>query len=181
MSSSGTRPNRNYQNLLNRALPVFKALGFGDLINDMITSHNSSMLTKAGLAIHGAASPLAKAATAFIASVGGVLVRKAANTDMAALVGTFATANSGAWAFYTDNAGNLTSSAMASAATHAAAVAALPVTPAGVTLIGFVVLDNTSGSNFVGNTTNLDAAGIAATYYDCMGPSPFVVSLANRG
>lgn len=171
---------RNFMYELNHAMPVFGAMKFGTYLENLVAQlnaavvdaaartarHSSAVMSNPGLAIHGAGSTLAKAGNAFIASAAGTIVRKAANTDMAALAGTLATAKSAAWAFYIDAAGTLTSSAKtADVATHDLAVAAIPAPPAGKAMIGVVVIDNASGSNFVGATTALDAVGLTVTYY----------------
>lgn len=160
------------QSQINKLAPAANKVKLGDLLSEIIGKLNlaqSSMLTKAGLVIKAGSSPIVKAGVAFAAVANGVPVRKAANTDMAALVGTLATAKSALWAFYIDSAGTLTTSAKtADADTHAAAMALLPVTPAGKAMIGFIVVDNATGSNFVGGTTALDAASLTVTYYDTM-------------
>lgn len=160
------------QSQLNKMAPAAKNASLGDLLAEVVSKMNvqqSSMLTKAGLVIKAGSSAIVKAGSAFAAVVGGTPVRKAANTDMAALVGTLATAKSALWAFYIDAAGTLTTSAKtADADTHAAAMALLPVTPAGKAMIGFIIVDNATGSNFVGGTTALDAASLTVTYYDTL-------------
>lgn len=176
------------QSRLNRSSPVAREAMLGDMLNDIITSHNALLsdaaalralentatLTKAGLAINAAASPLVKTTAPLAAVVAGAPVRKAAGTAMPALAGALATAKSALWAFYIDGLGNLTVSAKtADAATHDAAVALLPTPPAGVSMIGFVVVDNATGANFVGGTTALDAASLTVTYYDTIGSNPF--------
>lgn len=162
----------NVQDELNRMLPAAAHAKLGDLLAELISKHNigrNSMLTKAGLAIKAGGSAVVKAATAFAAVVDGVPLRKAANTDMAALAGTLATAKSALWAFYVDAAGTLTTSAKtADVDDHAAAMALLPVTPSGKAMIGFIIIDNATGSNFVGGTTALDTGSLTVTYYDTL-------------
>jgi hypothetical protein len=173
--------SRNFKDEFNRSFPLFAASKFGQYLEDLVTklnalgaAVNSSTLSSPGLVIKAGSSTLAKAGSAFAAIAAGVVVTKTANTDMAALVGTLATAKSAAWAFYIDSAGTLTSSAKtADSANAAAALALLPAPPAGKAMVGFITIDNTSGSNFVGGTTALDAAGIATTYFNSVGPTPF--------
>lgn len=170
------------QAFLNKLAPTAFRTKLGDLLAEMITKFNdlkarqsSRMLTSAGLAIKTGGSAIVKAGNAFAAIANGTVVRKAANTDMAALVGTLATAKSALWAFYIDSAGTLTASAKtADAATHDAAIALLPAAPTGKAMIGFIVVDNATGSNFVGGTTALDAASLTVTYYNTTGAQPFV-------
>lgn len=170
----------NNQDELDRAFPAAAHAKLGTLLveilagyNALVARLNSVVLSKAGLVIKAGSSAVVKAGVAFAAVVGGTIVRKAANTDMAALVGTLATANSAAWAFYINEAGTLSASAKtANAASHAAAIALLPATPLDVALIGFIVVDNATGSNFVGGTTALDTASLTVTYYDSSGIPP---------
>lgn len=170
------------QDQLNRAMPAMKHGMVGDVLADLIAGYTalqaremSRALSPITFAIKAGGSTLAKASSAFIAVASGVLVQKAANTDMAALAGTLATAKSAAWAWYIDSAGNLTTSAKtADAASSAAAVALLPAPPAGLAQLGVVVIDNATGSNFVGGTTALDTASLTVTYY----PTPGAIVLA---
>lgn len=183
MATTKINGTGNVQDELNRMSPAASHAKLGDLlaalitqINDLTARANNRMLTKAGLVIKQASSPLVRAASAFAAVADGVVVRKAASTDMAALAGTLATANSALWAFYIDSAGTLTTSTKtASVATHALAVADLPAVPAGLAMIGFIVIDNATGSNFVGGTTALDTGSLTVTYYDTLGEQPFAL------
>lgn len=166
------------QDKLNRMNPAAAEVGLGNIVNDLITQHNallaasnSVVLQSAGLVIKAGGSAVVKAGSPVLAMVGGVPVRKAANTDMAALAGTLATAKSALWAFYIDASGNLSvSTKTADANTHDAALALMPAVPAGKAQIGFVVIDNATGSNFVGGTTALDTASLTVTYYHTVGP-----------
>lgn len=144
------------------------------------TRLNSCTLSSAGLDIKAGSSAVVKAVSAFSALAGGTLVTKAANTDMAALVGTLATAKSAAWAFYVDAAGTLTTSAKtADAANAAAAIALLPAPPSDKAMIGFITVDNATGSNFVGGTTALDAASVTTTYYNTSGLAAYAAALTS--
>ncbi|MDP3327193.1 hypothetical protein [Parvibaculum sp.] len=179
------------QDHLNRSMPASFRVKLGDLLVLLIafanailadvtalrTRVNTSMLTKAGLAIKTGGSPTVRYANPIAALCNGVPVRKAAG-DMAALVGTLATAKSAAWAFYIDAAGTLTTSAKtADADTHDAALALLVAPPDNKAMVGFVVVDNATGSGFVGGTTALDTGSLTVTYYDTMGVAPFAAAL----
>jgi hypothetical protein len=181
------------QDHLNRAMPAAFRAKLGDLLAALIvfanavladvtalrTRVNTSMLTKAGLAIKTGGSAIVKYTSPIAALCNGVPVRKAAG-DMAALVGTLATAKSAAWAFYIDAAGTLTTSAKtADADTHDAALALLVAPPDNKAMVGFIVVDNATGSGFVGGTTALDAASLTVTYYDTMGVAPFAAALTS--
>lgn len=169
---------------INKIAPAAKEVGLGDILNDLITAQNAAIaqlgnacMTKAGLAIHGSASALAKSVNPIAALVAGVPIRKVAS-DMPALAGTLATAKSAAWAFYIDGTATLSTSAKtADAASHDAALKLLAAPPAGKALIGFLVIDNATGSNFVGGTTALDTGSLTVTYYDVMGPTVFASAL----
>lgn len=144
------------------------------------TRLNSCTLSTAGLAIKAGSSPTVKAGTAFSVLAGGTLVTVAASTDMAALVGTLATAKSAAWAFYIDAAGTITASAKtADAATAAAAVALLPAPPSDKAMIGFITVGNATGSDFVGGTTALDAASVTTAYYNTPGLAAYAAALTS--
>lgn len=174
------------QEKLNKLAPAAKKAGLGDVLAELIAGFNamvarvsSQVLNNAGLAIKAGGSAIVKAGTAFAALVDGVMVTKAANTDMAALAGTLATAKSAAWAFYIDAAGTLTASAKtADAADAAAAIALLPAPPAGKAMIGFITVANATGADFVGGTTALDTASLTVTYYNTVGPTIFAGSTA---
>jgi len=127
----------------------------------------------AGLAIKVALSTLAKAGNAFYAVVNGVMVTKAAATDMAALVGTTNLNKFNVYCFYIDASGNLTSAMGTQGATLAGVV--FPVQAAGTVMIGFVLV-NPTAADFIGGTTALDAAGVNAVYVDTCGPAVYGAS-----
>lgn len=121
----------------------------------------------AGLAIKAGASALVKAGTAFYATIDGVIVAVAANTDQAALVGTVTNATYNVYCFFIDKAGTGTS-AMGVAGASLAAVKFPPV-PEKKALVGFVVIHPTGTGDFVGGTTALDDATVVpnAAYVNC--------------
>jgi hypothetical protein len=188
-------PKGSKQAKLNGMSPITDSVKLGDVIGDLVTNSNTSMITSAGLAISGTTT-LAEAVNACVAMVNGTVVPIPAATNMSALVGTLPTANVAAWAFYINASGTISTGAMTTpAATAALAIAALaaqvnanqPVliggqSPAPSALIGFITVSNASGSNFVGGTTALNAASVTTTYYSVVGKVPFipVVNLENR-
>lgn len=133
-------------------LPPLQALG---------DRMSSQLLSTGGLAIKAGASAIVKAASALVALAKGVLVTKAANTDMAALSGTVTNAKFNVYCFYIDSAGTLTSQMGTEGATLAAVV--MPVVPVNKAQIGFVIINPTGTGNFVGGTTALDDATVVPT------------------
>jgi hypothetical protein len=116
---------------------------------------SSQCMTSAGLRIKGgSASAITQAHTAIYAIANGVLVTKAADTDMAALSGTVTNANFGGWAHYIDSAGTLTSLFLGQGATLAQVTFADQ--PLQKALIGLTLVNPTGTGNFVGGTTVLD-------------------------
>ncbi len=139
-----------------------------------------------GLAIKAATSPTVKTVNAVNYHVDGQSGTLAA-ADMAALAGTVATTKFGAWLFVVDAAGTQTTVAVGLAyASAAAALVAIQAAYADSTdalgvqskaLIGYVIVQNATGSDFVGGTTNLDTASITATYVNTPGVNMMTISL----
>lgn len=130
-------------------------------LTSLNTNTSTHCLTSAGLTIHGSASALVKAATAFYAIVGGVLVTKTANTDMPALVGSVTNAKFNVFMFYIDAASVVTVAMGTEGATLAAVV--FPPTPAAKAAIGMLIVNPTGTGPFVGGTTALDDATVVPT------------------
>lgn len=162
---------------MNRSTPAAARAGLGTQVADLsvqfnrlrsaveaIYLTNQFVLTPATLAIKAAEGVVPKSTSAFSVLVAGVVQSKSANTDMTALSGTLATAKACLFVFYIDSAGTLTTVKTSDEATAAAAIAALPALPANKVRIGYIVVENATGGNFVGNTTALDATGVTVTY-----------------
>lgn len=130
---------------------------------------STQVLSSAGLAIKAGASALVKAGSLFYASVQGVIVKVAANTDQAALVGTVTNAKFNVFCFFLDKAGTGTS-AMGTEGASLATVKWPPIPP-GKALVGFVIINPTGTGNFVGGTTALDDGTVVpnAAYVNCIG------------
>lgn len=130
---------------------------------------SSQLVSTGALAIKAGASAIVKAGSALYALANGVLVTKAANTDMAALAGTVTNATFNIWAFYIDSAGTLTS-VLGTAGSTLARVR-FPDTPKGKAMIGFVIINPTGTGDFVGGTTALDDATVVpnAVYVNTLG------------
>ena len=135
-----------------------------------LTLYNQT-LTSAGLVIKGAGNTLAKAGSAFYATVAGKVVTKTANTDMAALSGTVTNAKFNVFVFYIDSAGTLTSKMGVEGASLAAVT--FPRPAVNVAPIGFVIINPTGTGNFVGGTTNLDDATVVPNAVYVNTPFPF--------
>lgn len=154
-------------------LPVGQRL-LADYLVSLADRLGNRTISSPGLVIKAGGGVLAKAGSAFhtLLSDGkvGRIVPKAANTDMAALVGTVVNATHNVFAFFMDNAGNLTS-AMGVAGASLAAVTFPPV-PDGKACLGYVHINPTGTGNFVGNTTPLDDATVVpnTVYVNITGP-----------
>ncbi|MBI5402487.1 MAG: hypothetical protein HY959_03740 [Ignavibacteriae bacterium] len=128
------------------------------------------------LAIKTSSSALAKTVNTINALVDGVLVQKAA-ADMAALSGTIATGKKGIFVFTLKADGTLTTRAGTLTASALSGIS-FPTIPAGEVVIGFIIVENATGSDFVGGTTALDTASLTVTYVNTPFPfNPAIVSL----
>lgn len=129
------------------------------VINPVADRLASQTLTSGALVIKAGGSTLAKTGSVVLMYIAnGVLVQKAAATDMPALVGTVVTDTCNVFCFYGDSAGTLTS-AMGTAAAALGNVK-FPPTPEGKAMVGFLALTPTGTGNFVGGTTALDDATV---------------------
>lgn len=137
-----------------------KLQGIGDML-----------LSTGGLAIKAGGSAIVKAATLCKAIAGETLVSIAANTDMAALVGTVTNAKFNVYAFFVDAAGAVTTSMGTEGATLAAVI--FPSVPANKACIGFIIVNPTGTGNFVGGTTALDDATVVPNVVYVNTPYPF--------
>lgn len=139
------------------------------VVNPMADRFATQVLSTPGLAIKAGASALVKAGTLFYAFVQGVLVKVAANTDQAALVGSVTAAKFNVYCFYLDSAGTGTTAMGTEGATLGAVK--FPVAPVGKALIGFVIINPTGTGPFVGGTTALDDATVVpnAAYVNTLG------------
>lgn len=130
---------------------------------------NSQCLSSAGLVIKAGGSALAKAGSVTHAIANGVLIRKTANTDMAALSGTVTNAAFNVFVFTVDSAGTL----YTQMGTEGATIGAVrwPTIDQKRAILGFVVINPTGTGNFVGGTTPLDDATVVpnAAYVNTQG------------
>ncbi|NCC28676.1 MAG: hypothetical protein EOM22_11170 [Gammaproteobacteria bacterium] len=156
---------------LNKMTPGAYRANLGTRLGEAIAAiertylKNAFLLTAPTLMIKAEGSKLVKSGAEFSVLVAGTKVTKAANTDMPVPLGTLATAKFAAWAFDLPATGTIAvTTKTADVDTYDAAVAALPALADNHVRLGYIVIENTSGDNFVGDTTVLDAAGIAVTY-----------------
>lgn len=128
--------------------PVLR--GIGDRVSSQTI--NSAALRIKG----GSASPIVQTNAVSVYVVNGKLVTKATTTDLPALVGTVTNAKFNVFAFFIDQAGTMTSAMGIEGSTLNAV--RFPSIPENKAVIGFVIINPTGTGNFVGGTTNLDAA-----------------------
>ena len=138
----------------------------------------SQLLSTGGLVIKAGGGVLAKAGTLAKYVCKGQLLSLAANTDMAALVGTVTNAKFNVFVFFIDEAGAVTSAMGTEGGTLAAV--RWPNVQNQKVCVGFVIINPTGTGNFVGNTTPLDDATVVpnAVYVNTVGPfDPAAVAL----
>lgn len=139
------------------------------IIEGLYERLRSQCLTSAGLVIKAGGSALVKAGSIVYATAKGVLIKKTANTDMAALSGTVVNATFNVFVFTIDAAGTL----YTQMGTAGASVGAVrwPTIDQGRAIIGFVIINPTGTGNFVGGTTPLDDATVVpnAAYVNTQG------------
>lgn len=139
------------------------------ILQDIYNRLRSQTLSSAGLVIKTASSALVKAGSVTHAVANGVLVQKAANTDMAVLSGTVTNAAFNVFVFTVDSAGTLYTQ-MGTEGGSLAAVRWPDIDPKRA-IIGFVIINPTGTGNFVGGTTALDNGTVVpnATYVNTQG------------
>lgn len=158
------------------AMRKLHAAGLVDNAN-LLDRLRSQTLGSAGLVIKAGGGVLTKAGSTFYYTAAGVLVKKAANTDMAALSGTVTNTKFNVYVHFGDASGTLTTVMGTEGASLAAVV--WPAFPAGKACIGFTIINPTGTGNFVGNTTAQDDATVApnAAYVNTQGAFDPVTTL----
>lgn len=162
--------SRDLINELDRSMPAAKRASLGTLLAAIqadvaALAATERLLASPGLVIKAGSSPTVKAGSGFSALAAGVVVTKAADTDMAAIAGTLASTKFALWAFYVDSAGTLTSSTKTADVDDAdAALRLKPAVPAGKVELGYIIVENGTGGAFTAGTTNLDATDVTTTY-----------------
>lgn len=142
-----------------------------DLLLKLQSASIDFLMSTGGLAIKAGGSAIVKAATLCKVFVNGVLVSLAANTDMAALVGTVVNAKFNVFVFYVGSDGT-PHSAMGTAGDTLAAVV-FPTIPADHAVLGFIIVNPTGTGNFVGGTTALDDATVVPNVVYVNTPYPW--------
>lgn len=152
---------------------------FLSILEKIQYAHLTRLLTTGGLVI-SATKTKAKIANTIKYLIYGNLYTKA-TADMAALVGTIANAKFGAWYFFIDTAGTITTVAgTLTAATLEAIVPPLTSFDGSKACIGMLIVNPTGTGSFVGGTTELDDATVVpnAVYVDFISPyNPNLISL----
>ncbi len=132
------------------------------ILSPLADRYASQTLTSGALVIKAGSSALAKTGSVVLMCIAsGVLVKKAAATDMPALVGTVTNLTFNVFCFFIDRAGNLTSAMGTAGATLA--LVKFPAIPEGKAMIGFISVNPTGTGDFVGGTTALDDATVFTT------------------
>ena len=184
-----TTVTRSQVDMLNRATPAARRAGVGTKMADLITQFNSLrasvasmwpgtswVATPATLAIEGGKKKV-ETTSEFNAMINGTLVTKAAGTDMPTLpTGNLATLKAAAYYFDVVANGTVTATKTADAATKAAAILLLPAVAANTVRIGYIVVENGTADNFVGNTTDLDTALVTVTYVNTAALGPIAAT-----
>lgn len=140
---------------------------FEDLFDKLQRASVNRLLLTGGLAIKSGGSATAKFANTLYVLVDGVLVKKT-TADCAALAGTLPTTGKAVWVFTIEADGTLHAHASNLDATALADIV-FPEIPDGEVVYGFVIVENATGSNFVGGTTALDTGSLTVTYVDTVG------------
>lgn len=170
-------------------MPAAAYAGLGTKLADVINQFNSLLAsvsamwpgtswvaTAATLAME-AGKKKVETTSEFNAMINGTLVTKAAGTDMPTLAtGNLAAGKAAAYYFDVVAAGTVTCTKTADADTKAAAILLLPAVAANTVRIGYIVVENGTDSNFVGNTTDLDATDITVTYVNTAALGPIAAT-----
>jgi hypothetical protein len=144
-----------------------KSIALGD--QKLANALQGHVLNTGGLVI-SATTTLAKIANTIRYMLNGNLYSKT-TVDCAAISGTIATGYKNVVVFYIDDDGTM-GSVMGTAATTVAGIT-FPAVPDNVAVIGFIIIENATGSNFVGGTTALNTGSLTVTYVDTPFPVHF--------
>ena len=141
------------------------AANLSKVLTDIYNRLNSALLKTGTLAI-SATTTKAKTTNASIISAQGI-IRSLAAADMPVLSGIITTGYQNVAVFSVDKDGNAYTQ-MGTQATTLQGVK-FPNVPPTRCILGFVIIANATGSDFVCNTTALSAASVTTTYVDTLG------------
>ena len=126
--------------------------------------YNTNVVQPVSLAINGASAVIAKTTNAAFFMVKGTLVKIAAAATMPVLTGiSIPNGSKQVTGFTVDGSGNLSRIDGNVATTVAGLIFPLPPNEYSV-FIGYLIIENATGSTFTGNTTALDAGSLTVTY-----------------
>lgn len=151
--------------------------GVRSAIGELQSAVVDQILNSGALAIGTSATTAVKIVTKIYAFVTGVLLSKAAATEVA-LSGTVVNATFNVFVLSIDNAATVTATMGTAGATIGAVV--FPAIPADQAVIGFVIINPTGTGNFVGGTTALSDGTVVpnAVYINTVGTfNPNVLAL----
>lgn len=131
--------------------------------------YRTHAMSSAGLAIKAGGSAIVKNGSAFVAVVSGNLVYVAANTDTTALSGAVVTTAFKNIFLLTIDAAGTTAWLPGNQATTVGAIG-IPVVPNSVAVVGSILVQNATGSDFTPGTTALDTGSLTVTYLNTVGP-----------
>jgi hypothetical protein len=143
---------------------------FEALFDKLQRRESNIVFNSAGLAIKTGGSALAKSVNTITFVVDGVIAQKAA-ADMAALSGSVVPNGSKNVYVFTVNVSGTLATRAGTAATTLAGIL-WPTIPDGEVVIGFIIVENGTGSNFTPGTTALDTGSLTVTYVNT--PYPFI-------
>jgi hypothetical protein len=128
-----------------------------------VSIFGSQVVAPVTLAINGAGATFAKTTTASFVLVNGVLVKIASGTAMPALTGvSIPNGSKQVIGFVTDVNGNLTM--LQGGVAASVGQLTFPALPDWTVAVGYLVIENGTGSTFTGGTTALDTASLTVTY-----------------
>ena len=150
-------------------------------VNESNTVAQTGVTASPALAIGSTASGVASGAFGYMIA-GSTYSKTAVAAGTALPVGTIPQNLWGIYLFSIVAAGTITVTAGSANSTgyanEAAAIAAMPATPANSCVMGYVTVTNTSSGGFVGGTTLLSATGVTANFYNAQLGFPFSVTNA---
>lgn len=138
------------------------------LLNTFFLLYNTNVVQPASLAINAALAVFAKTTNAAFFLVKGVLVKVAAGAAMPVLTGVSIPTGSKQIVGFTITGDGTLARIDGNVATTVAGLV-FPVAPNDFSIvIGYLIIENATGSTFTGNTTALDTASLTVTYVNAV-------------